>query len=175
MARVGWTDASVRALKCTLNNRQERFDSNPELPGFACRVTSDGIRSFGLYYRIAGSMRLRRIGLGRYPHVSLADAREAARDALRMAAHGVDPAVHREKRQANTFEAIVKEFCTEYLEHGGRREHAASYIRSTKRMFERHVVPRWRDRPIDTIGCSQRELQTGWRSDCSESGTRGNP
>jgi hypothetical protein len=135
MARVGWTDASVRALKCASSNREEHFDSNPELPGFACRVTRDGILSFGIYYRIAGSKRLRRMGLVRYPHVSLAETRNAAREALRMAARGEDPAVHREKRQANTIEATVEEFCTEYLEHGGRREHAASYIRSTRRIF----------------------------------------
>jgi Arm DNA-binding domain len=51
--------------------RYEVFDAL--VPGFAIRVTPAGHKSFTLYYRHHG--RPRRVGLGRYPDVLLADAR----------------------------------------------------------------------------------------------------
>src|SRR4029453_3248109 len=51
--------------------RYEVFDTI--VPGFAIRVTPTGHKSFTLYYRHLG--RLRRVGLGRYPDVLLADWR----------------------------------------------------------------------------------------------------
>lgn len=51
-------------------NRYEVFDTI--VPGFAIRVTPAGHKSFTLHYRHHG--RLRRVGLGRYPDVLLADA-----------------------------------------------------------------------------------------------------
>ena len=54
--------------------RYEVFDML--VPGLAIRVTPAGHKSFTLYYRHHG--RMRRVGLGRYPDVLLADARTAA-------------------------------------------------------------------------------------------------
>jgi Arm DNA-binding domain len=54
--------------------RYEVFDTI--VPGLAIRVSPSGHKSFTLYYRHHG--RLRRVCLGRYPDVLLADARKTA-------------------------------------------------------------------------------------------------
>lgn len=109
------------------------------------------MRSFGIYYRVNGLKTLRRTNLGRYPQISLKDAHQRADLVLETAAHGKDPAAEKKQQRANTIEAVICTFCDVYLEHGGKRPHAPSYIKATRRLFERHVIPRWRGRPINTI------------------------
>ena len=62
-------------------------------------------------FRKPSPFRHRRLKLGAYPHLSLADARERARRVLADAQAGDDPAVERQlKRSAGaTFRALVEE------------------------------------------------------------------
>ena len=57
--------------------------------GLAISVTAGGSRSWILRYQLAG--RRRELGLGSYPSVTLANAREAARAVRRKLAQGIDP------------------------------------------------------------------------------------
>ena len=57
--------------------------------GLAINVTQTGSRSWILRYQIAG--RRRDLGLGGYPDVTLAGAKEAAREARAKIAQGIDP------------------------------------------------------------------------------------
>ena len=59
------------------------------VPGLALQVTTSGSRSWILRATIAG--RRRDMGLGSFPEVSLADAREAARSARTKIRSGLDP------------------------------------------------------------------------------------
>ena len=63
------------------------------LPGLYLVVQPSGTRSFALRYRHVG--RTRNMTLGRWPAFSLAEAREAARIAIRAIAEGRDPAGER--------------------------------------------------------------------------------
>jgi hypothetical protein len=58
------------------------------VPGLVLRVTSGDIKTFALWYRVHG--RPRRYTFGRYPTVSLADAREQAQNILAGARRGED-------------------------------------------------------------------------------------
>lgn len=63
--------------------------------------------------------RLRRFTIGLYPRISLAGARETARDALRDAHHGKDCAAEKiEVRRAETF----AELATEYIERHAKQK-----------------------------------------------------
>src|SRR5438874_8409 len=73
------------------NKRVNYFDK--DLPGFHVRVTPNGVKTFSVMYRHGG--RLRRLTIGTYPPLTLADARDAAREALRKAAKGEDPAAEK--------------------------------------------------------------------------------
>ena len=92
--------------------QKDRVDYWDEsLTGFVVRVTPDGRKTFCVMYRHAG--RKRRHTLGTHPPLSLADARDLAREALRDVALGNDPAsVKAVERNPQTFAYLA----TEYLE-----------------------------------------------------------
>ena len=80
--------------------------------GLTLVVTQNGARSWMLRYQLLGKRR--DMGLGRYPDVSLAAAREVAAAARALAARGIDPlkARHAERKAARpvpTFGDIAQE------------------------------------------------------------------
>ena len=112
--------------------------------GLGLRVSRSGSKSWTLRYRIG--RRQRRMTLGPYPTLSLADARQQARAALRDAALGVDPArVKHEQRDADTFGELADRFI---------EEHAKPKKKSWKedqRLLKKDVLPHWRHRPAQQI------------------------
>jgi hypothetical protein len=105
-----------------------------DLPGFCIRVTPNGRRSACVFYRVGP--RLRRATLGTLPPLTLADARQLAREALRDAALGEDPAsAKREAREAVTVTTLVRD----YIVAGEGRRSAATngdYRRRLKAVVE---------------------------------------
>src|SRR3984893_19327636 len=88
--RTKFTDRSLKAIKPP--PRPKQFDYFDEiLPGFGLRVSYNGRKSWIVLYRCNGVKR--RLTLGRFDVVPLAEAREEARDALRAAGRGDDPAI----------------------------------------------------------------------------------
>jgi integrase len=73
------TPKTIDALPPATGKRYEVHDAL--LPGLHLRVSATGGKVFGVSRRIAG--RRKRIRIGTYPIMSLADAREKARDILR--------------------------------------------------------------------------------------------
>lgn len=106
MATLDLNVKKLDALKPT-EKRFEVFDES--LPGFSVRVTPDGRKTFSIQYRCLG--RWRRMTIGSYPTKKLADAREEAREALRKASNGEDPAAEKkQKRVAETFGDLAKAY-----------------------------------------------------------------
>jgi integrase len=131
-------------------NRYEVFDTI--VPGFAIRVTPAGHKSFTLYYRHHG--RLRRVGLGRYPDVLLADARKAATQHRGRIYDGADPAEEKKAERATNGDTVGALFDL-YKTH---REKAKSWT-ETRRIMEREVLPVWRHlRVVDLKRRDVREL-----------------
>ena len=99
MPKVNLTNRKLQSLK-PLSQRIDYFDST--LPGFCVRVTPRGVKTFAVMYRHAG--KLRRYTIGKHPRISLVDARNEAREALRKAALGNDTATEKhQERQTGTF------------------------------------------------------------------------
>jgi integrase len=78
------TDLRIRSLKAPERGQVTYLDA--ELTGFGVRVSQGGTKTFVLTY---GADR-RRVTLGRYPVLSLADAREKAKDKLAQIQLGAD-------------------------------------------------------------------------------------
>lgn len=135
MPIVNLTARRVQALKPPIQGRLDYWDQNQEK--FSLRISASGRKTWTVCYRFHG--RKRRLRLGEYPALSLADARQMARDAIRDVSHGIDPvAANIKLRQAGTFD----ELATEYMERHAKREKRS--WRSDKWMIDRHLLPRWR-------------------------------
>ena len=78
------TDKTIRNLK-TQQKPYKKSDSD----GLQLLVTPQGSKLWRLAYRFAGKQKT--FGLGAYPLVTLARARESREDARRLLAQRVDP------------------------------------------------------------------------------------
>jgi integrase len=137
MPRKVLTAASIGRLKLPERGQIEYFDKG--FPGLALRLSLGGARAWVLCYRAGG--KARRLTLGKYPIMSLAEAREAWRTARREIAAGRDPTA---KRPAIDFASIA----TEWLEKDQARNRSYKIVRG---QILNHVVPAWQHRTIAEI------------------------
>jgi len=135
--------ASIRSIKAPAAGRVDYFDD--ATPGLSLRITANDVRTWTVFYRDKHA-RQKRLTLGRYPAVSLADARDLARDAQRDVAKGGDPVLHkRAAREVLSFGQLARE----YIEH-----HAKPNKRSwaeDERQLESSLLPKWRNRPASEL------------------------
>jgi integrase len=116
------TDSKMKALKPALGyGRDVVWDTG--MPGMAVRISAKGKKTF---YAVRRRMPTDRTPvwhqLGVYPRMTLAEARDAAREALNTLERGEHPkAIAEAQRQAraeaaaNTFAAVAEEFIVKYL------------------------------------------------------------
>ena len=99
--------------------RQVAYDKGKDgVPGFGVAVTPTGVKTFILQYRPAGSAIPRRLTIGRYGALTLAQAREEAKKALYNAKYGKDPVeAKQEARRGETVRDLVKQYRTREMAH----------------------------------------------------------
>jgi len=144
------TDVAIRKAGPPATGQVEIWDG--KLPGFGIRVSSTGAKSFVLVYRHAG--KARRLTLGRYPMLTLADAREKATAAIRQLDENIDPAPTKEElyrqeqlRIIYRFEDVVASFVTLHCE----RHNRAITTKETARILRNRFISRWAERDIREI------------------------
>lgn len=144
--------------------------------GLALNVTMYGSRSWVFRYQVG--RRRRDMGLGSYPSVTLAEARERARDARTKLSMGIDPIEHvralrskllAEQRSAITFDEAAKKY-VEAHEHGWKNAKHAQQWRNT---IETYASPVMGKMLIRDIGMPQvlQVLEPIWR-DKTETASR---
>ena len=142
MPKRALTDAAVKRLKPPEKGQVDVFDQG--FPGLALRCSYGGGKSWVFFYRIGG--RLRRMSLGTYPALGLAEAREAWRNARTESQSGRDPATARKRQTgASDFESVLAEWLKR--DQGGNRTASA-----VKRLIEKDALPAWRYRQVSKIG-----------------------
>jgi len=137
-----FTDLMLRKLTSDGMPRKEVWDGR--IPGFGMRISNAGTKTFILVYRHRG--RTRRMSLGRYPYLSLSDAREKASEALKALNAGSDPAYveHAEDDPTFQFDAVVDR----YIERHCNVHNKASTAKETSRLLRKHFVSAWGKRDI---------------------------
>jgi integrase len=152
MATRSFTDRTLRSLKpAPATKRYEVFDRSE--PRFGVRVGDGREITFILYTRINGVPTRRKIG--RYPGLSLADARARASAWIALIEAGQDPAVVEADRQAEekrrtqladerNFAAVFAAFKREKLSKERQGSQVAVDV-------EREFLPRLGATPIDKI------------------------
>jgi integrase len=96
------------------------------LPSFGMRVSAGGARTWVVMYRYNGTKR--RMTLGKFPQTGLAAARDEAREVLRWAEKGADPASEKRGRKVRT--DTIEDLANAYLEQ---------YAKKNKRSWKKDV------------------------------------
>ena len=132
--RVAFTDRGVRALKAPASGRVDVWDLT--LPGFGIRLSASGVRTWVVRYR--HGRKQRRLRLGNFPPMSLADARKQATRRLNAVDEGKDPAAEKTAaREASTFGELAALYL---LKHAPKKRSADE----DRRIMERELLPRLR-------------------------------
>ena len=138
------TDLKLRKVKPDTSKRLEIWDER--IPGFGVRIAPSGTKTFVLMYRLHD--RKRRISIGRYPEIGLAEARRIALEMRAQVARQVDPKP--ELKSAITsfhFDKAVESFiaihCVRHNRDSTRHE--------TERLLKRNFVTKWHNSDIRKI------------------------
>jgi len=134
------TDSKVRRLKLTKAGQQDHFDE--AYPGLSLRVGKRR-KTWCLVYRIGGKQK--RLRLGWYPAMGVAEAHDKWRAARDEIDAGRDPGANRSSLPSNRFEDVFAEWL--------RRDQAGNRsAREVEHRMRRDVLPSWEGRDIATIG-----------------------
>lgn len=139
------TDRALNGLKPKPGQQFELFDRST--PGLSLRVSPGGAKCFSLCYRIAGCNR--RLTIGRYPLVTLAEARKRARDALTQVARGLDPANEKIRVREQYASRLVPAVLDDFIEHHAKRK--TRNWKETERILRSEFAAPWRKLPITLI------------------------
>jgi len=124
------SDTAIRNAK-----PQDREFKLADSGGLYLLITPSGGKLWRQKFRVDGKER--KLSIGRYPEISLSDARKRRDDAREQLAAGKDPA--REKRREkirsqqqaeNTFAGIAKEYCSKRKRDGDKAWAPATAVRS---------------------------------------------
>lgn len=117
-----------------------------KVPGFGLRVNPGGSKSFVLDYR--QGRRKRRLALGRYGALTVAQARKLAQERLAEIAKGADPVAERRHRaKAET----VRELADLYIERHALPKKKPKSIEEDRRMLRLHILPAMGSTPVESV------------------------
>ncbi len=119
------------------------------LSGFGVRVHHSGRKTYFVRYTVEGKRR--RMNLGTYPTLPLADARDKAKQVLGQIASGADPQAKRQvDREAETFGDLA----AEYLERHAKLKKRS--WREDERVIRVELLPSWKNRKAKKV--SRRDI-----------------
>jgi integrase len=140
----------LNEMKIRNAKAKEKFYKITDSGGLYLHVTEQGSKLWRFSYRFEGKQKL--LALGKYPEISLADARQRRDDARRQIAHGIDPgAVRKAMKQAeteekDTFEVIAREWHTKFMPTW-----TPGHSNTIMSRLERDLFPWIGTRPINQI------------------------
>lgn len=147
--RKAITPKSIEAMKPGPSRREI---PDPSLAGLYLVIQPSGAKSWALRYRYAGKPK--KLTLGKWPVMGLADARGAATVAIEAVELGRDPGAAKKKAKAERIEAQLSErdkIKTLVGDYGKRHLAKLKSGDDVAAQFRRHVLPEWGERDIHEI------------------------
>jgi integrase len=139
------TQLGVERLRPPEKGQTTYFDT--VLPGLVLRVSYGGSKTWRtLYYR---NSKTKYVTLGRYPVLTLVEAREKARGVLGLVSEGGDPKA-KPSRPDDTVDALIAEFIERYAKPNIRT------YGEVERVLNKDILPRWTGRLATDI--SRRDI-----------------
>ncbi len=159
MSSINFTKSAIDAIP--LPAKGWEYHRDHKTPGLAIGVGSTGIRTFVLYKRINGVPE--RVKLGRYPEMTIEQARNKAAELNGQIATGKNPAdAKREKRAEMTLDDLFDLYMERYaVPHGlktvtAMRENFAVYLGKLDAAKKKHG--RERVKPDGAVDWSKRQI-----------------
>ncbi len=151
------SDSMIANLPTPKDGRLEVCDTL--LPGLMLRVTTKGVKTFSVSYKVVGEGGESKTGrpltgqayrqtLDRFPRISTAKARAKARPILADASEGRNPQQERYEEQRERRANSVREVARRFVDQA--KLTVANWQR-VERTLEMHVLPAIGDRPIRDI------------------------
>ncbi|MDI6812602.1 MAG: tyrosine-type recombinase/integrase [Deltaproteobacteria bacterium] len=139
------TDRQIKNLKPRLD-RYEVFEDR----GFGIRVAPTGRKTFIYLYRMPGEPKKRRLTIGTYPKMTLAEAHRKYAEAKEMVAQGIDPGSktvteRAEERKAPNLATLANEYVEKWAKPRKRS------WKEDKRILEKDILPSWGQRKAKDI------------------------
>jgi integrase len=128
-----------------------------EVPGFGVRVTPAGARSFIFQFR-SRAQQQGRITIGRYPVMTVEDARKVARQHRIEVESGGNPSLARkELRTAPTMNDLAALYCGDYAQSRALKSRT---VKDARRLLDRYALPALGSRKVrDVTSLDIRKVQ----------------
>lgn len=130
-----------------------RISYDDEIPGFGARITSNGVVSFILEYRLNG--RHRRYTIGRFSDLTVLAARERAIQLRGKILDGVDPLQQRIEAQS---EPTMDDLARDYIERYAKPHKRASSLRNDRQMLDNNILPKLKALRVRAV--TRRDIET---------------
>ena len=108
----------------------EYYDENES--GLILRLSKAGSKTFAYRYRFSGDAR--RFTIGKFPEISLSDARAKIRELKVKINDGIDPQAEKKKRKYKPKELTFKELADIFS-----KQHLQTLAESTRNEYQRHI------------------------------------
>ncbi|SIQ61561.1 tyrosine-type recombinase/integrase [Marinobacterium stanieri] len=126
----------------SLEPRNKQYTQrDTSLTGFGVRVSPKGTKSFVYENRVNG--RFKRVTIGRFPALTVDQARKMASKLVGDMVQGIDP--NSQKQEAKRRGLPLKQAVDEYLERGLKEDTKKDVVRAMKHLSD------WMDKPITEI------------------------
>jgi integrase len=135
------TVTSIQKLKAAPAGKR-LWVADSRVPGFGVRITDQGVKTFVLRTRYPGEASASRREIGKVGKIDLADARDKAREWLKLIADGKNPArVEEQKRKAQQSrdDATVNAVLDDFVKRHASKLRSADQV---KHAFDAYVRPR---------------------------------
>jgi len=143
------TDRQVRAAKAKDKRTDFRVTG---APGLQLRVTKSGTKSWNLAYKSPVTGKWAKIAFGRYPSLSVSDAREKAFWLSSQVKQGIDPILDRHvKRQNPTFSELARLYLVEHTKRNKRLDQVSASTTEAQRILDNDILPKIGDALADQI------------------------
>lgn len=118
--------------------------------GLELRVSPTGTKSFSFVFK--HNNKNKRLSIGQYPYISIADANAAVLDARKQLAAGLDPVLHKavielEKSTQLTVNQLFERYIAEHV----RPKLSARTLYDYNKDISKHILPAWGDKPAAAI------------------------
>lgn len=151
MSSMNLTAISVERAKPPKTGRRELWDS--VVPGFHVRITERGTKTYAVMTRLHGKQF--RMALGKHGVISLAEAREKAREILIQAETGKDPRKNKRSGRKAPSE-LVEDVVEDFIERHVRRHTRPRSAVESERVLRNRAAVKWKGRSIK--GISRRDI-----------------